>query len=124
MQVGQRIRKLRELRNLKQSYMAEALGTTQQTYSRYESGEVEMSVSRLIDIAKILDIRPEEIFMFDEKAMFNYNYWTVKESATEIKQHFNEELIKELKQQYEARIAQQAQEIERLHALLEKSFTK
>jgi len=125
MNIGNRIRKLRELRNLKQSHIAEKLGTTQQTYSRYESGEIEITVTKLIEIAKVLDIKPEDIFMFDEKAMFNYNYWNVYEHGVGITtQNFNEELVKELKIQHRMQIENLKQEIERLHGLLEKALTK
>lgn len=125
MQIGQRVRKLQELRNLKQSHMAEKLGATQQTYSRYENGEIEITVNKLIEIAKVLDMKPEEVFMFDEKAMFNYNYWNVYEHGTGITtQNFNDELIKELKIQHRTQVETLKEEINRLHTLLEKSFNK
>lgn len=41
------LRELREDRDLKQSTIAEVLGTTQQVYSRYENGINEMSIRHL-----------------------------------------------------------------------------
>ncbi|TAE49422.1 MAG: XRE family transcriptional regulator, partial [Cytophagales bacterium] len=55
MEIGKKIKKLRELRNITQEYMAEKLDTSQQNYSRWEKGEIEITVSRLEQIAKILD---------------------------------------------------------------------
>lgn len=47
-----RIRDLREDRDLTQSKVAELLGCTQQTYSRYESGEITIDIYNLAKLAK------------------------------------------------------------------------
>ena len=59
---GLKIRKLRELRNYTQEYMAERLKIGQNTYSRYERGEIEPKVSHLRTIAEVLDVPIEEIY--------------------------------------------------------------
>lgn len=46
-----RIRDLREDRDLTQSDLAKLLGCTQQTYSRYESGEITIDIYNLIKLA-------------------------------------------------------------------------
>ena len=46
-----RIRALREDKDLTQTYMAQLLNVNQRTYSRYESGEHEISLSALCTIA-------------------------------------------------------------------------
>ena len=46
-----RIRDLREDNDLTQSQLAEILGCTQQTYSRYESGEITIDIFNLIKLA-------------------------------------------------------------------------
>lgn len=46
-----RIRDLREDRDLTQSDLAKMLGCTQQTYSRYESGEITIDIYNLIKLA-------------------------------------------------------------------------
>jgi len=127
MKIGQRIKKLRELRNFSQNYMAEKLEISQQTYSKMETGDIDFPVSRLPNIAKVLGMRISDIFSFDEQTIFqSYNY-----SAENITNETNggnilrdDRLLEELKNQYEARIEQQAKEIERLHGLLEKALTK
>lgn len=47
-----RIRSLREDRDLTQSQIAKILGCTQQTYSRYESGEITIDIYNLVKLAE------------------------------------------------------------------------
>lgn len=46
-----RIRDLREDRDLTQKELAKILGCTQQTYSRYETGEITIDIYNLIKLA-------------------------------------------------------------------------
>ena len=50
-----RIRDLREDRDLTQSDLAKMLGCTQQTYSRYESGEITIEIYNLIKLANFYE---------------------------------------------------------------------
>ncbi len=122
MQIGHRIKKIRELRNFSQQYMAEKLEITQQNYSKMETGEIDFPVSRLQSLAKILEIKPEEIFMFDEKALFNNHFWTFSDNANAV--GIQQGISENERKQYEARIIDLKQENERLHKLLEKSLSK
>jgi len=47
-----RIRDLREDKDLTQSKLANLLGCTQQTYSRYESGEITIDIYNLAKLAE------------------------------------------------------------------------
>lgn len=69
--VGTKVKKLREFRNFTQSYMAERLGIAQSSYSTIESGESDITLSRLDEISKILGMRVENVMAFDEKMVFN-----------------------------------------------------
>lgn len=69
--LGTKIRKLRELRNFKQDYMATVLGISQSTYCKIESDEVSVSHERLEQIAKALDLSIQDILAFDEKKVYN-----------------------------------------------------
>lgn len=71
MLIGQKIKKLRELKNLTQEYMADQLGLSQSSYSKIEAGEVDIPYSRLEDVSKILGLKPEDIVMFNEHMVFN-----------------------------------------------------
>jgi transcriptional regulator with XRE-family HTH domain len=53
-QVGYRIRKIREAKDLSQQQMADHLGLTAGAYAKIERGETDPSISRLFEIAGIL----------------------------------------------------------------------
>lgn len=69
--LGQKIKKLRELKNLTQSHMANELGITQGAFSKIELGETELSYNKLSRIANILGISTEDISQFNEQMIFN-----------------------------------------------------
>jgi transcriptional regulator with XRE-family HTH domain len=69
--IGQKIKKLRELKNLTQEHMAQSIGVSQGAYSRMEVGETEMTYSKLEKIAEVLEMRPEDIITFNESMVFN-----------------------------------------------------
>ena len=47
-----RIRELREDKDLTQKQLSEVLNCTQQTYSRYETGEITIDINNIIKLAK------------------------------------------------------------------------
>jgi repressor LexA len=59
--VSDKIKSNRQSISMTQAALAQAIGTTQQVIARYESGEQEPTVSRLIEIAKALKIKPSEL---------------------------------------------------------------
>ncbi|MFL5766084.1 MAG: helix-turn-helix domain-containing protein [Bacteroidia bacterium] len=71
MHLGQKIKKLRELSNLTQEFVAAEIGVNQSSYSKIERGETDISFSRLEKIASILKVQPEEIIGFNAKFIFN-----------------------------------------------------
>lgn len=71
MHIGQKIRKLRELKNLTQTHVAEKLGVSQSAYSKMELGESEVTYNRLEKISEILEMKPEEVISFNESMVFN-----------------------------------------------------
>ena len=71
MEIGYKIKKIRELRNYSQEYIAERLGISQVSYSRVETGQTKMDLNRLQDIAKVLDIDPIFLLTFDDSVIFN-----------------------------------------------------
>jgi transcriptional regulator with XRE-family HTH domain len=62
--VGQKIKKIRELKNLTQDYVSEKLGITQSSYSKLENGEVDIPLERLRQISELLGLKPEDILSF------------------------------------------------------------
>jgi len=71
MNTGNSIKKIRELKNLKQEYVATQLGISQQQYSEIERNKVDIKESRLREIAQILEVKPEDILTFDDRQVFN-----------------------------------------------------
>lgn len=69
--IGTKIKKLRELKNLTQEHMASVIGVTQSAYSRLELGETEITYSKLARIAGELGMKPEEVIAFNESMVFN-----------------------------------------------------
>ena len=69
--LGAKIKRLRELKNFTQDFMAEQLQVSQSAYSKLEIGETEITYKRLAQIAEILQLKPEEIANFSESMVFN-----------------------------------------------------
>lgn len=69
--IEEKIKSIRELKNLTQEYMAEKLGITQAGYSKIESGTTKISYNKIVDISKILGVQTEELLAFDSQKYFN-----------------------------------------------------
>lgn len=69
--IGQRIKRFREDRKITQDVVAEKLGITQTAYSKIENNQSKLSVERLKEIAKILDV-PEDELLNTEANVFNF----------------------------------------------------
>lgn len=54
--LGNRLKNLRENKDLKQSQIADALHISQQNYSRYENGQVELPLGTLVQLADYFDV--------------------------------------------------------------------
>ncbi|MBD99368.1 MAG: transcriptional regulator [Verrucomicrobia bacterium] len=92
MEVGQNIRKIRELKGYTQEYLAKELEISQRNYSRIENNELELNLNRLEKISNILDVSPQQIMGFDERFIFknkgdafgmNQNYYAYSEKERE-----------------------------------------
>lgn len=65
------IKKFRELKNMTREQIADELELSASGYSKIERGEIELSVTRLIQIANVLDIEVSKIMNFDVTTIFN-----------------------------------------------------
>ena len=70
LRIGQNIKKIRELRNYDQTYMAERLSIAQRTYSDIENDKINIDNDRLKNIATILEVDPITLVTFDERILF------------------------------------------------------
>lgn len=62
--IGENIKAARKAKGLTQSDVAKVFYMTQQQYSRFENGVFELNYQQIVDICKLLDITPNEIFGF------------------------------------------------------------
>lgn len=119
MDIGFKIKKLRELRNYTQEYMASQLNMSAAGYGKIERNESEVSYQKLKKIAEILEITAEDISNFNEKLVFNImhnqtgNGYVVNNGVSELE-----------KKLYEQIINQQQEEIKTLKSIIEKLLDK
>ncbi|TPG44052.1 helix-turn-helix domain-containing protein [Flavobacterium pectinovorum] len=69
--IGRKISRIRELRDMKQEALAQALGTNQQAISALENSET-ISDEKLIEVAKALGVSVEALKNFSDEAAINY----------------------------------------------------
>ncbi|TBX69618.1 XRE family transcriptional regulator [Flavobacterium silvisoli] len=69
--IGRNISRIRELREMKQEALAQAIGVSQQTISTIENSET-VEDERLQQIAKALGVSAEAIKNFSEESVINY----------------------------------------------------
>ena len=69
--IGRKISRIRELKDMKQEALAQALGMSQQTVSAIENSET-IDEEKLVDVAKALGVSVEAIKNFSEEGMVNY----------------------------------------------------
>ena len=66
MEVGHTIRRIREIKGIKQETIANQIGIAVSSYGKIERGEIQLSVDRLQAIAEALEIPVYSILEFDE----------------------------------------------------------
>ena len=69
--IGRKISRIRELKDMKQEALAQALGLSQQSISNIENSET-IDDERLIDIAKVFGVSVEALKNFSEDSVINY----------------------------------------------------
>ncbi|MBP6323393.1 MAG: helix-turn-helix transcriptional regulator [Chitinophagales bacterium] len=70
--IGEKIKKIRELRNYTQEYVARELEMSLANYSKIERDEIQLTIDRLEKIAVVFQLNSYlDILTFDEKIFFN-----------------------------------------------------
>jgi transcriptional regulator with XRE-family HTH domain len=59
--IGQNIRRIREMKNLTQEAVAELAGMSVSAFGNIERGDTDVNFRKLADIAEALDVKEEEI---------------------------------------------------------------
>ncbi|NBA84770.1 helix-turn-helix domain-containing protein [Emticicia sp. CRIBPO] len=115
MLVGDKLKKIRELKNFTQEYMATKLEMSQSGYGKIERDETEISYQKLEKIAEVFGIKVEDIINFNEKLVFN-----VMHNQTGNGYVVNQGISDKEKELYDQIIKQQKEEIIYLRGLIEK----
>ena len=92
MEIGDRIRKVRELKGLKQEYVAEKLGMSVTAYGNIERNASDLTFTKLEQIAKILEVTPQDIISIPEQlniqsitgSKVGFNYYDQKPDNNEL----------------------------------------
>lgn len=71
MDIGTRIRKIREIKGFSQENLADELEMSITGYGKIERNEVSVNFDKLDKISKALDVKVEDIIGFDENVAFN-----------------------------------------------------
>lgn len=122
--LGRKISRIRELRGIKQEYLAMELGVSQQTISRMESSET-VEDELLEKVAKVLGVPVEGIKNFSEENVLNIisNNFTSHDTSTlnaiNVQPTFNPydklmEVIEENKGLYERLLKSEQEKVELL----------
>lgn len=118
MEIGTKIRKLRELKGLSQENVAAELDMSVTGYGKIERNEVGVTFDKLEVIAKVLGISIENIVGFDDKVAFNNFH-------NKVEQQIGHYLMPvEMKQLYEDKIKLLEEKIEYLQKIINEKETK
>jgi len=113
MQIATNIRKLRELKNFSQEYIANELNISQSTYAKIENRQIIPKIDRLKQIAIVLEVDVSTLLNTSNILAFNF------QSKANQSEHTNNQYL-ELKELYENLIKQQQEEIDFLRKLISK----
>lgn len=100
MNIGEKIKKVRQLKGYKQEFMADKLGVSQKQYSLYESLESNLEWHTIEKIASALEIDPVKLIGFDETQVFNHcNQQAAGNIISSTFHSIDKEIIAELRSQ-------------------------
>lgn len=72
--ISENIKKFRELKGLTRESISDELEMSVSGYSKIERGEVDLTISKLDKISKVLGINVSEILNFDSTNIFNVSH--------------------------------------------------
>ena len=111
LQIGENIRKIREVKGYSQEYMAGKLNISQRAYSSIESQNDKIDAVRLNAIAEILEVNALDILTFDDKAIFTNTHCTQSSIGMFNTVHLGEIKLNEIQ---ESRIKELQDEVKHL----------
>ena len=121
--IGKNIRRIREIRGIKQEVLANELGISHQAVSKMEQS-AQIDEDKLQEVARILGVSPEVIKNFNEDvAINNFSNTYENSNVTMVNYQFNPiekflEVLEENKQLYERMLETERSKVKLLEALL------
>jgi len=113
--LGRKISRIRDIRGIKQDFLANALGVSQQTISKIEQSE-EVEDSTLEKIAKVLGVSPEGIKNFNEESLINNINSSYDNSTFNVHNHCTFNPLDKVVELYERLLASEREKVELLKA--------
>jgi transcriptional regulator with XRE-family HTH domain len=71
MELPKKLKLIRSFKSWTQEDIAEKLGISTHAYAKIERGETDVNLSRLQQIAEVMEIELSQLFGLDEKNVFN-----------------------------------------------------
>lgn len=71
--IGENIKKIRELKNLTQESMAMLLGVSQKTYSNIENAGNNITYEKILRIAEVLEVNITKVLELNTEVLLNNN---------------------------------------------------
>lgn len=109
------IRKFRHEKGLSQEFVANQIGIGQSTYQKIETGEVKITMERLIRIAEVLE-KPIENFLSNEQKYIENQHNSNNQNVNGLVINYSErqiELMQKMLEQQEKRISELEAKVDR-----------
>ncbi|MCA4893940.1 MAG: helix-turn-helix transcriptional regulator [Cytophagales bacterium] len=123
MKIGQKIRKIREMKGISQEYLATQLNISPQAYGKLEREETKLDFDRIEVIAKLMEIEPLDIVNFDESHVFNNTFNNHAEHQKNFILHNNEQVNPILEKTFQL-LQEEIQQLRTTNQLLMQFFEK
>ena len=99
-EIGKKLKARRKALNLTQSALAEKVGLTESSISRYEAGRIStMPTSTVKRICEVLHIEPSELLGLTPEKSFEYDLKEILKSADDLPNFVKLNLLQLLKQE-------------------------
>lgn len=99
-EIGKKLKARRKALNLTQSALAEKVGLTESSISRYEAGRIStMPTSTVKRICEVLHIEPSELLGLTPEKSFEYDLKEILQMADDLPPYVKSNLLQLLKQQ-------------------------
>lgn len=101
-EIGSKIRHRRKSLNLTQAQLADKVGLTESSISRYESGKIStMPTSTINKICSVLNIKPSELLGLTAENSFEYDLKDILHSIEDLPLDIRNDLLDQFKHQIE-----------------------